>query len=199
MKIFKLALITMTIVLFNNANASLVILNSSESGTSVSSISSSLITGSGSSSSGYCGMTTCEEAYTSYFTVNFDVVGSQLITVNANLNSSGTSYNNQSTIWLAETNLNQTELGAISQAIFSTLAGDDGVTDYAVGSLNIDRQILLSEGNYSLTAAAYEDSLTGSGGANYSFTLATVPVPSAVWLFGSGLIGLIGMARRKSV
>ena len=199
MKIFKLALITMTIVLFNIANASLVILNSSESGTSVSSISSSLITGSGSSSSGYCGMTTCEEAYTSYFTVNFDVVGSQLITVNANLNSSGTSYNNQSTIWLAETNLNQTELGAISQAIFSTLAGDDGVTDYAVGSLNIDRQILLSEGNYSLTAAAYEDSLTGSGGANYSFTLATVPVPSAVWLFGSGLIGLIGMARRKSV
>ena len=25
-----------------------------------------------------------------------------------------------------------------------------------------------------------------------------VPVPSAVWLFGSGLIGLIGLARRKS-
>ena len=26
-----------------------------------------------------------------------------------------------------------------------------------------------------------------------------VPVPAAVWLFGSGLIGLIGLARRKSV
>ena len=25
----------------------------------------------------------------------------------------------------------------------------------------------------------------------------TVPVPAAVWLFGSGLLGLIGMARRK--
>jgi len=24
-----------------------------------------------------------------------------------------------------------------------------------------------------------------------------VPVPAAVWLFGSGLIGLIGIARRK--
>ncbi|MDX2486916.1 MAG: VPLPA-CTERM sorting domain-containing protein, partial [Gammaproteobacteria bacterium] len=24
-----------------------------------------------------------------------------------------------------------------------------------------------------------------------------VPVPSAVWLFGSGLIGLVGVARRK--
>ena len=28
-----------------------------------------------------------------------------------------------------------------------------------------------------------------------SFTV--VPVPAAVWLFGSGLIGLIGIARRK--
>jgi len=36
--------------------------------------------------------------------------------------------------------------------------------------------------------------LTGSG-----FVTGTpaVPVPAAVWLFGSGLIGLIGIARRK--
>lgn len=27
--------------------------------------------------------------------------------------------------------------------------------------------------------------------------VSTVPVPAAVWLFGSGLLGLIGMARRK--
>ncbi|MCW9006033.1 MAG: VPLPA-CTERM sorting domain-containing protein [Gammaproteobacteria bacterium] len=26
-----------------------------------------------------------------------------------------------------------------------------------------------------------------------------VPVPAAVWLFGSGLIGLAGFARRKKV
>ena len=38
--------------------------------------------------------------------------------------------------------------------------------------------------------------LTGSG-----FVTGTpaVPVPAAVWLFGSGLIGLIGVARRKKV
>lgn len=29
--------------------------------------------------------------------------------------------------------------------------------------------------------------------------LPQVPVPAAVWLFGSGLIGLVGMARRKKV
>jgi len=28
-------------------------------------------------------------------------------------------------------------------------------------------------------------------------TVSTVPVPAAVWLFGSGLIGLVGFARRK--
>ena len=30
-----------------------------------------------------------------------------------------------------------------------------------------------------------------------SFSVSTVPVPAAAWLFGSGLIGLIGLARRK--
>lgn len=31
-----------------------------------------------------------------------------------------------------------------------------------------------------------------------SFVATTVPVPAAVWLFGSGLVGLIGLARRKA-
>lgn len=32
-----------------------------------------------------------------------------------------------------------------------------------------------------------------------SFTPTAVPVPAAVWLFGSGLLGLVGVARRKKV
>ena len=28
--------------------------------------------------------------------------------------------------------------------------------------------------------------------------VATVPIPATIWLFGSGLLGLIGLARRKS-
>lgn len=31
-----------------------------------------------------------------------------------------------------------------------------------------------------------------------SFTVSAVPVPAAAWLFGSGLIGLVGAARRNS-
>jgi hypothetical protein len=33
--------------------------------------------------------------------------------------------------------------------------------------------------------------------SNLNVALEPVPVPAAVWLFGSGLIGLVGLARRK--
>lgn len=36
-------------------------------------------------------------------------------------------------------------------------------------------------------------------GAWINSTVKPVPVPAAVWLFGSGLIGLIGFARRRAV
>ena len=32
----------------------------------------------------------------------------------------------------------------------------------------------------------------------YTGVISAVPIPAAVWLFGSGLIGLIGIARRKT-
>ena len=39
-----------------------------------------------------------------------------------------------------------------------------------------------------------EDPITGS---TVAVDVQVVPVPAAVWLFGSGLIGLVGVARRK--
>jgi hypothetical protein len=48
---------------------------------------------------------------------------------------------------------------------------------------------------------------TGAAGGSTSFLeidnvsvtadVSAVPVPAAVWLFGSGLLGLVGVARRK--
>jgi hypothetical protein len=32
---------------------------------------------------------------------------------------------------------------------------------------------------------------------NLNLGVAAIPVPAAVWLFGSGLLGLVGVARRK--
>ena len=36
-------------------------------------------------------------------------------------------------------------------------------------------------------------------GVGSEITINAVPVPAAVWLFGSGLLGLVGMARRRSL
>ena len=38
----------------------------------------------------------------------------------------------------------------------------------------------------------------GSGNSLHVTSVSAVPVPAAVWLFGSGLLGLIGVARRKA-
>jgi hypothetical protein len=39
----------------------------------------------------------------------------------------------------------------------------------------------------------------GFSGAYATFSVSSVPIPAAAWLFGSGLLGLIGMTRRKKV
>ena len=41
-----------------------------------------------------------------------------------------------------------------------------------------------------------EPTAPGAGGGEGG-PVAAVPVPAAVWLFGTGLIGLTGMSRRK--
>lgn len=37
----------------------------------------------------------------------------------------------------------------------------------------------------------------GSGNSMHVVSVASVPIPAAVWLFGSGLLGLLGAARRR--
>lgn len=51
------------------------------------------------------------------------------------------------------------------------------------------------------TATVPNDGSTNFGGVQYGLhlegTISAVPVPAAVWLFGSGLLGLVGVARRR--
>ncbi len=45
-----------------------------------------------------------------------------------------------------------------------------------------------------------EINLRGSGAIdNLSYNVSIVPVPAAVWLFGTALLGFIGLSRRTSV
>lgn len=49
------------------------------------------------------------------------------------------------------------------------------------------------------TAANFSLTLNQNGQAlSFSSSASAVPVPAAVWLFGTGLVGLIGIARRKN-
>ena len=54
-----------------------------------------------------------------------------------------------------------------------------------------------------LAAGNYSFHLEGIGGLNHSldytfaFDVTAVPIPPALWLFSSGLLGLVGIARRK--
>ena len=45
--------------------------------------------------------------------------------------------------------------------------------------------------------ATWESTAPTQGPSNVSWSYAVVPIPAAIWLFGSGLIGLIGLARRS--
>lgn len=58
--------------------------------------------------------------------------------------------------------------------------------------LGIDELIFTSSGGI-------DAGFSGSGThfAMDNFTYSTVPVPAAVWLFGSGLLGIVGFSKRK--
>ncbi len=68
-----------------------------------------------------------------------------------------------------------------------TLSLVDGVAQEAA----MDPQILVG------TRKVFTD-LDVAGLKDIGWEVAVVPVPAAVWLFGSGLLGLVGVARRRS-
>jgi hypothetical protein len=82
---------------------------------------------------------------------------------------------------------------------------DSSVIGSASVLLNDELVGTLSTANPSVSAVFADPSLTqviqivntDAALLNYGFFTTPVPVPAAAWLFGSGLLGLIGVARRK--
>lgn len=86
-----------------------------------------------------------------------------------------------------------------ADSLFGTLSGyNDGVEVWTINtSLNGSYEY------YEAQAGAIDELKLGFG--NYFLVddlvlneMSPVPVPAAAWLFGSGLIGLVGLARRKA-
>ncbi|MES0328275.1 MAG: VPLPA-CTERM sorting domain-containing protein [Gammaproteobacteria bacterium] len=70
--------------------------------------------------------------------------------------------------------------------------------DSSAGFLHLSGTGIISGNSYQNTSATWSFSAESTTSYSMSVTsVTTVPVPTAVWLFGSGLIGLFGVARRK--
>lgn len=78
-------------------------------------------------------------------------------------------------------------LGTTGLALLASVANDgDGSVTYNFGPL--------AAGRYSLFIGGDD---FGAGAGRYTVSMSAVPVPGAVWLFGSALFGLLGLNRRK--
>ena len=46
--------------------------------------------------------------------------------------------------------------------------------------------------------AGFDETTNGVTSAQFAGSTSVVPVPAALWLFGSGLLGLVAVSRRKA-
>jgi len=75
--------------------------------------------------------------------------------------------------------------------VLATVGGLDAVVALQFGAGLV---VAAADGNF------LDDGTRNPAGVQFSqnvFGYQAVPVPAAAWLFGSGLISLVGMARRK--
>ena len=87
--------------------------------------------------------------------------------------------------------------------ILIDLGGDVGAGDTSLATITCSSSSCSVNDTYVLEYFTHvpQPDLSGKGGVFYTVHLegviSSVPVPAAAWLFGSGLLGLIGIARRK--
>jgi hypothetical protein len=116
----------------------------------------------------------------------------------------------------ASGNLNWAGTDAVTLSFDYTLSGDAGSANYIAygfnwtgsgptsittyGSGHISETFNLAEAQAngdSLSLLAYADGMNAQ--ANISnITVSSTPIPAAVWLFGSGLMGLMGLRRKQN-
>lgn len=122
-----------------------------------------------------------------------EVIMFQLST-NSNIAAAALNINLQNTLGISGFGFKLVQAGAGSD--FTTF------TDLATGALNDGALTLSKSGLMSgiFYGFLFFGEITGTSGGFYAgnFTVSAVPLPPAVWLFLSALIGLVGVVRRKS-
>ena len=92
--------------------------------------------------------------------------------------------------------------GVLGPGDYSIWVGGTSVRNAALQTLNYLDLYAAKQANDTAAinaANAAISALRGSYGFNITTTVSAVPVPGAVWLFGSALAGLIGLRRKASV
>ena len=112
--------------------------------------------------------------------------------------------------WVATTLSTQTEgtfnFAGVSDAqgafdyTVELAAGETAFGTYFTWSVNPDIPVVAvfnQDGSAGQAVAMQVGPFPGQA-PSFQGTVSAVPVPAAVWLFGSGLLGLVGVARRKA-
>jgi len=89
--------------------------------------------------------------------------------------------------------------GLATSAIVARSYGDNGATPSVNESANLNTiQFYAQAGEYyTIFLGGYRNGNWGDTYAGYSLSVSQVPVPGALWLFGSAAAGLMGLQRRK--
>lgn len=104
---------------------------------------------------------------------------------------------------LSSSNVQGLDIDPVTGNFLATLSGPDKVVELSSDVSSIVSELTFNDPNFTgLSSLSLAMNATGdvlyvtSGHSDIIFEFSAVPIPSAVWLFGSGLLSLVGVARR---
>lgn len=122
---------------------------------------------------------------------DFDFSGSGLTPFTTAI---GGTLNNVGINWLACIDINN----GTNCTDFLTSGADGSLTSSSFAADDFDQALLDAGYSVGLRAQIHAIETGVSASTSFDFEVSQVPVPAAAWLFGSGLLGLAGAARKKA-